>query len=155
MNKVEQNYNTTEREALIMVFALHKCRHYLLSNKLVFYVDHMELIYFDAPPNSLMDSTTGPKGESNRRIMSWGTLPSLQHFGVERCVRAPKWGLGRLTRNSITHTNLHKPNNKLVSVWLKHFWCVDEPWANMDSEDSPWPELGGSHHLPPYSIFYA
>jgi len=30
---------------------------------------------------------------------------------------------------SIIHTNLHKPNNKLVSAWLHHFWCMDEPWA--------------------------
>jgi len=27
--------------------------------------------------------------------------------------------------------------------------------GNLDSLDSPWPELGGSHHLPPYSIFYS
>jgi len=32
---------------------------------------------------------------------------------------------------------------------------MGEPWANMDSQDSPWPGLGGSHHLPPYSILYA
>jgi hypothetical protein len=31
-------------------------------------------------------------------------------------------------------------------------WCWDEPRANSDSLDSPWPRLGGSHHLPPYSI---
>jgi len=30
---------------------------------------------------------------------------------------------------------------------------MDEPWANMDSQDSSQPKLGGSHHLPPYSIF--
>jgi hypothetical protein len=36
--------------------------------------------------------------------------------GVKGCVEASKWGLGRLTRNSITHMDLHKPNNKLVSV---------------------------------------
>jgi hypothetical protein len=27
-----------------MVFALHKCKHYLLGNKFVFYVDHMALV---------------------------------------------------------------------------------------------------------------
>jgi hypothetical protein len=27
--------------------------------------------------------------------------------------------------------------------------------SNLDSLDSPWPGLGGSHHLPPYSIFYS
>jgi hypothetical protein len=26
--------------------------------------------------------------------------------------------------------------------------------TNTDTQDSPWPELGGSHHLPPYTILY-
>jgi hypothetical protein len=38
---------------------------------------------------------------------------------------------------------------------LEHFWCTDESQANTDSQDSPWPELEGNHHLPPYSIFCA
>jgi hypothetical protein len=37
-------------------------------------------------------------------------------FGVEGHVGALGWGLGRLTSNSIIHTDLHKPNNKLVSA---------------------------------------
>jgi len=32
---------------------------------------------------------------------------------------------------------------------------MNEPWANTDSQDSPRPGLGGSHHLPPYSILCA
>ncbi len=32
---VKHNYNTTQKEALAMVFALHKFRHYLLANKFV------------------------------------------------------------------------------------------------------------------------
>jgi hypothetical protein len=44
LNKAKQNYGTTHSEALAMVFVLHKFRHYLLSNKFVFYVDHMALI---------------------------------------------------------------------------------------------------------------
>jgi hypothetical protein len=36
--------------------------------------------------------------------------------GVEGCVGASGWGLGRLTSNSITHLDLHKPNSKLVSA---------------------------------------
>jgi hypothetical protein len=35
---------------------------------------------------------------------------------VEGCVGAPGWGLGKLTSESIIYTDLHKPNNKLVSV---------------------------------------
>jgi len=43
---------------------------------------------------------------------------SLVHntLGVEGHVGAPRWGLGISTSKSITHTNLHKANNKLVSV---------------------------------------
>jgi len=41
--------------------------------------------------------------------------------GVGRCVGASGWGLGRSTSKLIIHTNLHKPNNKLVNVYSKHF----------------------------------
>jgi hypothetical protein len=64
-------------------------------------------------------------------------------------------GLGQATRRLIIHMDMHKPNNKLISAWLEHFWCTYEPWANIDSQNSPWPELGGNHHLPLYSILYA
>jgi hypothetical protein len=76
-------------------------------------------------------------------------------LGVEGHARALGWGLKRVTSKSITRTNVHKPNKKLVSAWLEHFWCTDEPQASMDSQNSPQPGLGGSHHLPPYSILYA
>jgi hypothetical protein len=35
LNKIKQNYNTIEKKALAMGFALHKFRHYLLGNKFV------------------------------------------------------------------------------------------------------------------------
>jgi hypothetical protein len=35
---------------------------------------------------------------------------------VEGHARVLGWGLGRVTSKSITHTNLHKPNNKLVNA---------------------------------------
>jgi hypothetical protein len=44
-NKVEHNYSTTTKEALVMVFTLHKFRYYLSCNKFVFYVDQMALVY--------------------------------------------------------------------------------------------------------------
>jgi uncharacterized protein (DUF486 family) len=36
-----------------MVFALHKFIHYLLSNKFVFYVNHMALVYLVNKPHVL------------------------------------------------------------------------------------------------------
>jgi hypothetical protein len=64
------------------------------------------LINSDAPPNFLRDSTANPKGENNRRIRSCGMLPSLKHFGA----------IKKMTSKLITHTRLHKPNNKLVNA---------------------------------------
>ncbi len=64
-------------------------------------------------------------------------------------------GLGIMTNNLFTHSDLHKPNNTLVNAQFKHFWCQDKPQANLDSQNSPRPKLGGSHHFSLYNIFYA
>jgi hypothetical protein len=50
LNKAKHDYTTTNREALVMVYAMHKFRHFLLGNKFVFYVDHMVLIYLVNKP---------------------------------------------------------------------------------------------------------
>jgi hypothetical protein len=50
--------------------------------------------------------------EVEARSLARNTLALKMHVG------ALGWGLGRLTNNSITHTNLHKVNNKLVNVYL-------------------------------------
>ncbi len=104
------------------------------------------------PPSSLMDSTVNPKMKTTEGERVGACPLACSTLGVERRVGAMGWGLGRLTSKSIIHTNLHKPNDKLLSVQLKHLWCTNEPQANTGSQDSPRPELGASHHLPPYSI---
>jgi hypothetical protein len=50
-NSIEQNYTTTKREALAMVYALQNFWHYLLGNKFTFFVDHMVLIYLVNKPH--------------------------------------------------------------------------------------------------------
>jgi len=82
-------------------------------------------------------------------------IPGSQHFGGRGACWSFGMGLGRLTSKSLTHTDLHKPNNRVVNVELEHFWCMDEPRANTDSQESPRLGLGGSHHLPHYSILCA
>jgi hypothetical protein len=49
-NLTERNYTTIEREALAMVYALHKFRHCMLGNRFIFYVDHMVLVYLVNKP---------------------------------------------------------------------------------------------------------
>jgi hypothetical protein len=75
-----------------------------------------QLWHDDALPSSLMDSTVSPKVKTTKgegigvRSLAHNTLR------VKGRVRALGWGLGRLTSKSITHMDLHKPNNKLVSA---------------------------------------
>ena len=53
VSKAEKNYTTTEKEALAMVYAVNKFRHYLLGNKFIFYVDHLALQYLVNKPQVL------------------------------------------------------------------------------------------------------
>jgi hypothetical protein len=48
---------------------------------------------------------------------------SLVHniSGVKGLVGILGWGLEQMISSSIIHTNLHDPNDKLVSAWLEHF----------------------------------
>jgi hypothetical protein len=46
----EQNYNTTEREGLAMVYALQKFRHYLLGKHFKMFTDHSSLRYLVNKP---------------------------------------------------------------------------------------------------------
>jgi len=60
---------------------------------------------------------------------------SLTHstLRVKWRARVPGWVLRRMTIKLIIHMDLQKSNHKLVSVWLEHFWCLNEPWAYIDS----------------------
>jgi hypothetical protein len=53
LNKAERNYNTIEHETLVIVFTLHKFKHYLLGNKFVSYVDHRAMVYIMNKPHVL------------------------------------------------------------------------------------------------------
>ena len=51
MNPAERNYTTTEREALAVIYACKKFRHYLLGYKVVFHTDHDSLKYLVNKPD--------------------------------------------------------------------------------------------------------
>jgi hypothetical protein len=52
----------------------------------------------------------------------------------------------------LLHDPASKTNPKLVRTHYASIWCWDKPRVTLDSLDSPRPRLGGSHHLPSYSI---
>ena len=45
LSTTEQNYSTTEHEALGMIYSTNKSRCYLLGKKFRFHVDHAALVY--------------------------------------------------------------------------------------------------------------
>jgi len=60
----------------------------------------------------------------------------------------------RKINNQFNH--LHGPTltkQQVSYCIIRTFWCTNQPLATMDSQESPWPRLRGSQHLPPYSIF--
>ncbi len=73
-------------------------------------------MYFYALANSYIDSTTSPKVEKKKGIRVRYLIRNI--LGVKTCARVLGWGLGRVASESIIHTDLHKPNNKLVNVEL-------------------------------------
>ncbi len=80
----------------------------------------------DTPPSFLMDSTVSPKMKTTEGKGAGAHSLTHNTSRVEGCVGAPGWGLGRLISKSITHTDLHKPNNKLVNAQLGYLWCTDK-----------------------------
>jgi hypothetical protein len=62
-----------------------------------------------------MNSTANPKVTTKGKGVGAHFLVRSTS-GVERHAGLPGWVLRRLTSNSITYTDLHKPNNKLVNV---------------------------------------
>jgi hypothetical protein len=90
-------------------------------------------------------------------MLNWGKLefggrsrlPALK--GVRGCARSPEIRLGRGTI-MISHEFASKTNHKRVSSHSKTPLGVGTSHEHLDSFDSPWFGLEGSHHLPPYSI---
>jgi hypothetical protein len=78
--------------------------------------------------------------------------PDFQHYrGVEGRAKSPEIRLGRGTSRSslnlhskTNHTGLVSHSGTPLGVGTSH--------GHFGPQDSPRPRLGGSHHLPPYSI---
>jgi hypothetical protein len=85
---------------------------------------------------------------------SWNLVPfpaSNTKGGWEGRVESFRIRLGRGTTYLVTQFCI-KTNHKLVSSPSETLLVLGQATGNTDSLDSPRPKLGGSHHLPPYSI---
>ncbi len=63
-----------------------------------------------------MDSNVSPKVKSTKGKGIGARSLTCSTLRVEGRVGALRWGLGRMIRGSIIHTDLRKLNNKLVSA---------------------------------------
>ncbi len=52
----------------------------------------------------------------------WVMFLNSQHFEGKRACQSFRMGI---RSESITRTDLHNLNNKLVNAWLEHFWCTN------------------------------
>ena len=68
-NEAQENYSTTEKEMLAMVFACEKFRPYILGSYVIIHTDHAAIKYLMA------------KKEANPRLIRWVLL--LQEFDLE------------------------------------------------------------------------
>ncbi len=88
-------------------------------------------------------------GNNGRR--SRGTLPNSQHFEGRGACWSSGMGLGRVDKlHSLTRacTQPTQGGQCIVGTPL----VLRQATGNTDTQDSPRPGLGGSHHLPPYII---
>ena len=69
LNENQVNYSTTEKELLVVIFALEKFRSYLIGSKVIVFTDHAALKYLLT------------KGDSKPRLLRWILL--LQEFDLE------------------------------------------------------------------------
>jgi hypothetical protein len=74
-----------------------------------------QMTHPQAPPSSLMDSTSSPKAKTTEGEKVGHALWLTTLWGIRACWSSGM-GLARLISNSITDTHLQKPNNKLVSA---------------------------------------
>jgi hypothetical protein len=63
-------------------------------------------------------------------------------------------GLGRIDKLQLFTRTYTKPTQGGECI-VETLLVLGRTTGNSNSQDSPWPGLGGSHHLPPYSILYA
>ena len=68
-NEAQENYSTTEKEMLVVVFACEKFRPYILGSHVIIHTDHAAIKYFMA------------KKEAKPRLIIWVLL--LQEFDLE------------------------------------------------------------------------
>ncbi|XP_075481163.1 uncharacterized protein LOC142521874 [Primulina tabacum] len=119
LDKAQQNYTTTEKEMLAVVFAFDKFRTYLIGTKVTVFTDHAAFRYLFA------------KKDAKPRLIRWILL--LQEFDFEfkdkkGCENQVADHLSRLELEERTEggaINESFPDEQLFKVSVTHPWFAD------------------------------
>nr|GEX72140.1 reverse transcriptase domain-containing protein [Tanacetum cinerariifolium] len=123
MDQAETNYTTTEKEMLVVVYALEKFRSYLIMNKRIVYTDHSALKYLFA------------KKDAKARLLRWILLLQEFDFKVIDTRGAENYAADHLSRLENPYENIFDPKeinetfpleslNKIAHQDSSTPWCV-------------------------------
>ncbi|GJW73070.1 reverse transcriptase domain-containing protein [Tanacetum coccineum] len=120
MNEVQENYTTTEKELLAVVFAFDKFCQYLVLSKTIIFTDHSALRYLFT------------KQDAKPRLIRWILL--LQEFDIE--IRNKK-GAENLAADHLSR--LENPDlGKLTKAEIRDLFPEERLMAVFDKNNEPW-----------------
>ena len=99
LNEAQRNYPTTEKELLVVVFALDKFRAYLVGSFIVVFTDHSALKYLLT------------KQDAKGRLVRWILLLQEFNLQIKGKKRVENMVVDHLSRLAITHNSHSLPIN--------------------------------------------
>ncbi|GJX45927.1 reverse transcriptase domain-containing protein [Tanacetum coccineum] len=120
INEAQENYTTTEKELLVVVFAFDKFRQYLVLSKTIVFTDHSALRYLFT------------KQDAKPCLIRWILL--LQEFDIE--IRDKK-GAENLAADHLSR--LENPDlGKLTRAEIRDLFPKERLMAISDKNNEPW-----------------
>ncbi|GJS56634.1 reverse transcriptase domain-containing protein [Tanacetum coccineum] len=120
MNEAQENYTTTKKELLVIVFAFDKFRQYLVFSKTVVFMDHSAIRYLFT------------KQDVTPRLIRWILL--LQEFDIE--IRDKK-GAKNLAADHLSR--LENPDlGKLTKAKIRDLFLKERLMAISNKNNEPW-----------------